>query len=79
MTGVTESGLAIELPSRRRRERTPGPISDDEAIRMRIALARVLSLAGYTASDQARILCVSRATLYRLESRVAESPEQEPG
>lgn len=73
MTGVTESGIAIAVPSRQRRRLEP--VSDDEARRIRVALARVLAETGYSARDRAKILCVPKSTLHDLEATLAETLE----
>lgn len=78
MTGITEGGIAIEVPGTRRRARGPGPISQTEASRVRAALARLLAETGYNVRDRARILCVPKSTLHEWERRTPEAaPETE--
>lgn len=73
MTGVTQGGIAVEVPPGNGRGRGPGPISRAEATRMRAALARVLAEAGYNVRDRARILGVPKSTLHEWERRTPEA------
>ncbi len=74
MTGITEGGIAIEVPGpRRRRARAPGPAPQSEVTRVRAALDRLLAETGYSVRDRARILCVPKSTLHEWERRAPEA------